>query len=435
MLDTNWSRHLGLLAALGVLATACAQQPEAPQPPPQVETEPPRSPAEDGGDGVLKLGYVLPETGELAFLGPPMVQASRYAIQQINDAGGVLGEPVPDIVGGDEAGNEQVANQAADRLLAEDVDAIIGAAASAMTLAIIDKVTGAGVVMCSGSNTAPTLTDYDDDGFYFRTAPTDRLQAPVLADTIVGDGHANVAVVARADEYGQSLADVTAEALEESGATVALSTTYAPDTTDFNATVQQLAGANPDAVVVIAFEEGAQLIRTMIERGLGPDRVGVYGTDGLRSEELPNTVAPGNPGALADMKGTAPAPAEGDPGFLDALRDFAPDLQETTFAGQSYDCVNIVALAAEQAGTDDPSVFKDEVVEVTKDGTACTSFEECKRLLADGEDIDYNGASGPLDFVDAGEPASGTYEVWTYNEQGQLQTLDTVESRLPEAEA
>ncbi len=377
------------------------------------------------GDGTLKLGYVLPQTGQLAYLGPPQIQAASYAVSQINGAGGVLGQQVPDLVAGDESDQAAVANQSADRVLAAGVDALIGAAASGQSLAIIDKVTGAQVVQCSGSNTAPNFTDYDDAGYYFRTAPSDALQGPVLAETVVADGHSNVAIVARADDYGVGLAQATAQALEEAGATVALNQTYDPAAQNFDAVVQQIQAAQPDAAVVIAFEEGAQILQGMVEAGIGPDAIGVYGADGLRSEELPELVAPNDPAVLAGMKGTAPASAENQE-FISNLKAFAPELTEVQFAPQVFDCVNIIALAAEVAGTDDPSVFKDEIVGVTKDGTQCSAFAECRQLIADGQDIDYQGASGPLDFIPAGEPGTASIEIYGYNQQGDLQTLNTV---------
>ena len=119
-------------------------------------TTPTSSGAAKIGDGSLKVGYVLPETGQLAFLGPPQIDGLKYAVQQINAAGGVLGKPIPAPVSGDEAGDASVAQQSADRVLASGVQVVIGAAASGMTLAIINKVIGANVVECSGSNTAPT---------------------------------------------------------------------------------------------------------------------------------------------------------------------------------------------------------------------------------------------------------------------------------------
>ncbi|HLU54989.1 MAG TPA: ABC transporter substrate-binding protein [Pseudonocardia sp.] len=395
------------------------------------EEQPPSDGAEptaaSGGDGTLQIGYVLPQTGQLAFLGPPQIEAARYAISEINAAGGVLGQPIPEPAAGDESDQAAVAQQSADRVLAAGVDALIGAAASGRSLDIIDRVTGSQVVQCSGSNTAPTFTDYEDGGFYFRTAPSDALQGPVLAETIVADGHSNVAIVARADDYGAGLAEATANALQEAGATVALNEAYDPNAQNFDALVQQIQGSNPDAVVVISFEEGAQIIQGLLEAGLGPNAIGLYGSDGIRSEELPSLVSPNNPAALAGMKGTAPA-SEENAQFIEGLRAFAPDLVETQYAPQVFDCVNIVALAAEAAGSDAGPAIAAEVVNVTRDGTQCSSFAECKQLLDSGQDIDYQGASGPLDFVPAGEPGSASIEVYGYDESGTLTTLDIVAS-------
>ena len=383
---------------------------------------------EKDGDGQLKFGYVLPETGPLAFLGPPQIQSMKFAIAAINADGGVLGKPIPAVVSGDEAGQEAVAAQSADRVLNSGVDAIIGAAASGMSLAFIDRVTGDGVVQCSGSNTAPTFTDYDDGGFYFRTAPSDALQGPILAKTVLGDGHKRVALVARADDYGKGLLDATKKALEKGGATVVVSETYDPKATNYDQVVQKVKDSKPDATVVISFEEGAQILQGLIEAGLGPDQIGVYGADGLRSEELPALVSPKDPARLAGMKGTAPASAANKQ-FVAELKKFAPSLKELQFAPQVFDCVTTIALAAEQAKSDDPGKFAKEMVGVTKDGEKCNSFATCKKLIAAGKDIDYDGVSGPLDFTDAGEPGQATIEVYTYNDKGQLQTLRTEVSK------
>jgi branched-chain amino acid transport system substrate-binding protein len=383
------------------------------------------------GDGELQFGYVLPETGQLAYLGPPQIESLKFAIQTINDAGGVLGKPVPAVVSGDEAGQEAVAAQSADRVLAAGVDAIIGAAASGMSLSFIDRVTGAGVVQCSGSNTAPTFTDYEDDGFYFRTAPSDVLQGPVLADVVRDDGHDRVALIGRADDYGRGLLDATRKGLEDRGATVTLAETYDPRATNFDQVVQRVENSGPDAAVVIAFEEGAQILQAMIESGLGPDRIGVYGADGLRSEELPSLVAPNQPERLAGMKGTAPASASNEK-YVNDLKKFAPQLNELQFAPQVFDCVTTIALAAEKARSDDPGAYVKEMNGITRDGEKCTTFAACKELLADGRNIDYDGVSGPLDFTDKGEPGQATIEVYGYNDEAQLRTLRTETSKVQE---
>jgi len=408
------------LAALGLLAAACGDGSGG-------EAASGSTPKLIG-DGTLKVGYVLPETGQLAFLGPPQIQALKLAIKQINAEGGVLGKQIPDPVAADEAGDQAVAQQSADRVLASGVQAVIGAAASGMTLVIIDKITGAKVVECSASNTAPTFTNYQDSGYYFRTAPSDALQGPVLADTVVSDGHSNIAIVARADDYGKGLADATAKSMQQAGATVALKDIYDPNATNFNASVQKVVNAKPDAVVVISFEEGKQILKGLIEAGYGPSKVGVYGADGLRSEELPKLVNPKNPSVLAGMKGTAPASAE-NAQFVNSLKQFAPGLKELQFAPQAYDCMTTIALAAEQAQTNDPAVFKNAMVGVTRDGTKCSTFAACQRLINAGTNIDYQGVSGPLNFIAAGEPGEATIEVYSYDKSGKLQSVKTVQSR------
>jgi len=422
MFTTKWLGSRTGFAVLGLLAAACGGG----------------GGEEAGGGGgatpsliaggTLKVGYVLPETGQLAFLGPPQIQGLKFAVKQINDEGGVLGRQIPDPAAADEAGDQAVAQQSADRVLASGVQAVIGAAASGMTLSIIDKITGANVVECSASNTAPTFTAYNDRGYYFRTAPSDALQGPVLADTIVADGYSRVAIVARADDYGKGLADATAKSLRAAGATVALNNIYDPNATNFDASVQKVVNAKPDAVAVIAFEEGKQILKGLIEAGYGPKKVGVYGADGLRSEELPKLVDPQNPAVLAGMKGTAPASAE-NAQFTNALKRFDPGLKELQYAPQAYDCMTVIALAAEQANTNDPRVFKNAMVGVTKDGTKCSTYAACRKLINAGTNIDYQGVSGPLDFIAAGEPGEATIEIYRYDKSGKLLTVKTVQSR------
>ncbi len=368
----------------------------------------------------LKLGYLLPETGPLAYLGPPEIRATEFAVQTINDAGGVLGEPIPDLVDGDEAGDQAIASQSADRLLSEGVHAIMGAASSSMTLAVIDKVTAEGVAMCSAANSAPALTEHDDDGYYFRTNPSDALQGPAIAELIVADGHSRLAVIARQDDYGTGLSKATSDAFEQAGGQVVTEAGYDPNATTFDAVVRKVAASDADAIVVISFEEGKQVLKGLIESSLGPQDVGVYIAGGLVSEKLGELVSPNQPQVVRGLKGVSPA-AEVNEDFIAELKEFAPELEETQFAPQAFDCVIVTALAAEAAGSPDAAEFKDAIIDVTRDGQKCTSFEECAGLLADGTDIDYDGPSGPLDFTSDAEPDSANMEIYEWDRQGRMQ--------------
>ncbi|WP_033303578.1 ABC transporter substrate-binding protein [Nocardiopsis alkaliphila] len=373
----------------------------------------------DGGDGggdsageEFTYGIIYPQTGALAFLGPPQIAAAEYAISEINDAGGILGTEVPAIVEGDEAGDGAQANEAANSLVNSDVNAVIGAAASGMTQAIYDTITGSEIVQCSGSNTAPDLTDIDDGGYFFRTAPSDLMSGPVMARQIVEKNQLSVAIVARADDYGNGYMQAVQDELEALGAEVVLTETYDPDATNFDSVVNAVSGEEPEAVALISFEEGAQVIAELLESGVEGDQL--YITDGLNSPELGSTVNEDDPSIVDGITGVAPG--ADNPEFNEGLREFEPDLDAFQFSPQVFDCVTAIALAAESAESVDPSVYVEHLPEISRpEGTECSSFEECRDLLADGEDIDFQGTSGNIDFDDNGDPTAATFEIFGFD--------------------
>ena len=238
------------------------------------------------GDGVLTIGTLLPETGSLAFLGPPEIAAAKLGINEVNAAGGFNGQDVVLVEGDSGDVDNGIANQTVDRLLQANVDAIIGAASSSVTLTVIDKIVSAGVVQFSPANTSTALSTYDDKGLYFRNAPSDFLQGNVLAEVVAGDGHATVALLVLDDPYGESLADQLEESLAASGSEVVARVVYDPAATTFDAEVQEVAAEDPDAVILIGFEESSRVLTTMIEEGIGPQDVAVYGVDGNTGNAL-----------------------------------------------------------------------------------------------------------------------------------------------------
>ncbi len=432
-------RLLAILMAFSLLAAACGNDDDDDAAvDPGDDTE---EPGDNGDDpeidddpidvdfdtDTLTLGTLLPETGDLAFLGPPMVEAVNMAVRDINDAGGVLGNDVV-LETGDSGTDPGVANTTVDRLLGSvGVNAIVGAAASGISNAVVDKITGSGIVQCSPSNTAASLSNAGVDGYYFRTAPSDDLQGPTLAEVVLGDGHANVAVIVRADDYGVGFGDSIVETLEASGATVVYDDAYDPRATNFDAEVQAIAAESPDAVVLISFEEGVQIIQTMIEEGVGPADVPLYIADGLASGDLGERIDPGNPSVAAAINGTQPsaAPEAGAAFFPDAFAEFAPDV-DVIYSSQAYDCTMLIALAAEQAGTADPAAIRDNMESVSgPGGTECSTFAECKELIDAGEEIDYQGASGPIDF-DGSDPSIASYDIFVYDDEGEQQVIEQV---------
>lgn len=419
-------RAAAVLATATLVLTACGGETETNSGDEPATSESPDSseaPAAKG-DGTLNIGALLPQTGDLAYLGPPEFAGVDLAIQEINEAGGVLGKEIGSFKADSGDGTPDIAGASVDNLLNDNVDVIIGAAASSVSLSVIDKITGAGVVHFSPANTAAAFDTYDDKGLYFRTAPSDRLQGQVLGNMAVEDGFTNVAIMARQDAYGEGLAEQTRTTLEEKGATVSEFILYNADAQNFTAEVNKVAASKPDAIVLIAFNETTKIIPQLISKGVGPQDVQLYFVDGNMADYSTENFD------LEGVKGTFPAPGEVDESFNDRLLEIDPDLKDFTYGPQSYDAVMMTALAAIAAGDDSGEAIASELVNVSKDGTQCATFEECAQLLEDGEDIDYEGASGPVDLNDTGSPNKATIGIQLYGKGNKYKQVDSVSGVL-----
>jgi branched-chain amino acid transport system substrate-binding protein len=381
-------------------------------------------------DGVLKLGTILPQTGNLAFLGPPEFAGVDLAVKEINDAGGVLGEDVEVFDGDSGDTTTNIAVTTADEQLARGVDAIIGAASSGVSLTFIDKVTGAGVIHFSPANTSPTFTTYDDNGLYFRTAPSDLFQGAVLAELAANDGSTKPAVLALQDAYGEGLANAFTNNFTNAGGSLALDPIiYDPQAASFEAEVGAVAAANPDAVVLIGFEESKKIVQELIKQGIGPDKVQLYLVDG----NLSNTLGDGLPdGILEGTKGTLPG-AQASDEFQAALLEVDPELKDFSYAAESYDAVTVIALGAAAAGSDCATEIAAQLQAVTNDGTVCTDYADCLAKLEAGEDIDYDGQSGPIALDENGDPARATMGVYVYGADNQYTANDFIQGDVPSA--
>jgi ABC-type branched-subunit amino acid transport system substrate-binding protein len=400
---------------------------------------PPVAPDKNGGRktgaATLVLGALLPQTGKLAQLGPPMIKGALMAERDINLAGGVNGKPIKLIVKDDGGGNtDDIAKASADQLINNDkVAGIIGAAASGTTKSVIDKITSSGTAECSPSNTGSDLTTKPDEGLYFRTAPPDNLQAQALAKAISDDGHQKVAVLAQNSDYGTGFVKFLKPDLESAGAKVANVTTYDPGGTSFDSEIGKVAAAKPDAIVLIGYpEDGGLVLKGMIQKGIGPKDVPIYVTDGMQSNTLYQAVDKANPAVTSGIKGTAAsaAPTNGSKFFPAAFKTFAPGVTSPIYSSQSYDCVILMALAAQQAKSNAPYDIAKLMGEVSKgkdaSATKCSTYADCVALIKKGTSINYEGASGALDFSAYGEPSAGQFDIYTFGADGKYTTTSSV---------
>jgi len=406
--NLGW-RSVAVLSATCLALAACGDN----------KTDNPSAGATTGGavagDGVLKIGTILPQTGSLAFLGPPEFAGVDLAIKDINANGGVLGKPVQiqHMDSGDTS--TDIATQSVNKLLTDKTDVIIGAASSSVSLSVIDKITGAGVVEISPANTSTAFTTYNDHGLYFRTAPPDTLQGRVLGDLIVQDGNQTTGLLVLNDSYGVGLAQNAKAEIESGGGKVVESVTYDPKAADFSADVAKIKQANPDAIAIIGFDETKKIVPKLVEAGLKTKKW--YFVDGNIADYSKDFPA----GTLNGYKGTQPG-AETKADFKQQLLGVNKDLKDFNYAAESYDATVVAALAALEAGSDNPGEIAKHLITVSKGGEKCTTFKQCADLIKSKKDIDYDGVSGPISFNDAGDPAEATIGVYTYGADNKLTT-------------
>lgn len=401
---------IALVGASALVLSGCAA----------AETEEPAGTTEDLA---LTIGTALPVTGNLAFLGPPEIAGVDYAKSVINAAD--LGITL-DVIQGDSGDTDNKAYETEiPRLLGEDVSAIIGAASSGTSLQFIDQVVGDGVIQFSPANTSAAFSTYDDNDLYWRTAPSDVLQGEVLGNLIAEDGNETLGMIVLNDSYGTGLASFTKAAFEAAGGEVVAESTYNTGDTTFDAQISEVLAADPDAIALITFEEVSTMIPSIVS-SFPADKL--YFVDG----NLKNFGTDFAAGTLTGAKGTLPGLS------IDTIADFTSGLQEYwtgegndeledfSYAAESYDAVILIALAALEAGSTEGVDIAAKLQEVsggTGDGETCTTFEECAAIIIDGGTADYDGISGPITFDEVGDPTEATIGVYQFGEDNNYSAL------------
>ncbi|MFC4015220.1 ABC transporter substrate-binding protein [Nonomuraea purpurea] len=379
-----------------------------------------------GGDGVLRLGVLVPWSGDLQFFNRPMAAGVRLAVNEINAAGGVFGRDVSEVETDSGDSTTDLHLQALNMLITGGSDVVIGPITSSMSLELIDQAKSAGVAQISPTATADQLSDADDDGLFFRMVAPDSIQGDVLAKLIAADGGRRVGVLALDDPYGTGLSERIRRSLENRGITDLHAETYDTFDTSYTTEVKNIKDSAPDTIVVVGRTETAAVARELVRQGLGVDRHKWYFVDGNLSfygRGLPR-------GTLTGVKATM-AGAEVTDAFRRRLASFDPGVTDFKYAPEAYDATIVAALAALAAGRDDPKSIARAMADVTRGGERCTDFRTCARLLASGEDIDYDGASGPIDFTDRGDPATAPIGIYQYKATNTYISLSHELGELP----
>lgn len=357
-----------------------------------------------GGDSLeMGLGTILPLTGDLAAVGPSMQSGATLAVDQVNECGALTINQTNE----DGATDPNVGAQAADKLINTDnVSTIVGAAASAVSFAVVDPAAQNSVVQISPSSTSPDFTDYEDNGYFFRTVPSDNLQAVVLSQIAQDEGYETVNVLALNDDYGQGIADTFESVFEGE---IAQNVAYNPQGTTFDSEAGQVAEGDPDAILLVGFPEtGTSIMQAFAEQGtLG--EIPILLTDGLTTEEFPPLLADAGIEA-EDVRGTRPFAEGASTGFYTESYEGA-DFEEAEpgiFSANTYDAVMLSALAASAAGDASGQAIQENLQAVSEGGTEVTAEGICDGLeqAANGEDVNYEGAAGSQDLDENGDVTS-----------------------------
>ena len=380
-----------------------------------------------GSSDALIIGTLLPQTGSLAYLGPPEIAGVGLAIKEINEAGGVLGnDVVQEDADSSDADHAEVATQSVTDLLSKKVQVIIGAASSSVTLNVVDDITAAKVVQISPANTATKLSGYSP--YYFRTAPPDTVQGAALGNLITGDGHSNVGILVFNDDYGTSLRDVVQETVEGAGGTITYGLKgqeFDPAASSFDSDITALLATNPDSVVVLAFEQTKQIIPALVGAGVDPSTI--YLVDGNTADYS----ADFQPGTLEGAQGTIPGAFPSDE-FQARLKTVDANLKDFAYGPESYDATILAALAAVKGkGTDGETIQKNlAAVSGANGGEECKSFADCVKLLDDGKDIQYKGQAGVGPFNADNDPSSAFIGVYKYGNDNKNVWVTAVEGSV-----
>ncbi len=355
----------------------------------------------------VKLGMSFGYTGPLESLAPDMTSGVELAMKEVSDSGLLLDGAT---VVGEKADSTCIdaaaAVTAAERLVTEGVKGIVGGMCSGETIATLERVgLPNGLVMISPSATSPALSTIEDGGFFFRTSPSDARQGEVMADIVLEHGINSVAVTYTNNDYGKGLADSFEAAFKAKGGTVTTNSAHEDGKADYAAEVAALDAAGGDALVVVGYVDqgGSGVVRGALDAGAFDTFVF---PDGMVAQSLVDRFGT----ELATSFGQNPAAeGEGRDKYIELAKAAGYD-GSSAFSAESYDAAALILLAMQAAGSSDPKVYKDKILDVANaPGEPILPGELGKalELLKAGQDIDYVGATA-VELVGPGESA-GTY--------------------------
>ncbi len=359
-------------------------------------------------DGRLTIGVMLPPSASL--LRESLALGSERAVDEINAAGGSFGGDVR-LVTVDEGDTVASARVAIEDLLDDDVDAIVGPASSVIALSTLQTIVSNDVLACSPTATSLALDAFPDDGLLFRTVPSDSMQAAAIAQVAEETGVQSVAVVYVDDAYGRPFADAVSAELASVSVNVADSVGFASGDGELENELASVLASDPSVIILLASStDGARFLEALSDSS-STQIPTVIVNDALRSSESAQRLASLRPDVREKILGVAPQAESGDPA--------APFDPRGPYATNAFDCVTLIALAAQFAQSDLAGDIAAAMSPISSGGQACRTYAICADALDDGLLIDYNGPSGITEISTlTGETTRGRFDRFVVGADG-----------------
>ncbi len=365
----------------------------------------------------VKIGFLGGFTGPLESMTPAIHKSAKLALKHVNDQGGVLdGQKIIMPNADTTCGDTAKAGAAAARLVNEEkVLALVGPLCSGATIAVAKQVAiPGGIPLVSPASTSPAITGLDDSDLVYRTVPSDLYQGSVMASLLLSKGIKNLAISYVDNDYGRGLAGALSKAYTAKGGKIAANQAHEEGKADYRTHIRSLATSGVDTLVVLAYANGSgqTIIRQAVESG---DFDQFVGGDGMVNDTLIGAIGADK---LRGMIATKPGVPDTTGARVFKKLAWGDDLNPTaTFAAQSYDAAFLLALAIEKNGSAEREGLSKALRAVaTAPGEVILpgQWQKAKALLKAGKEINYEGATGSLEFDKAGDVSGVIIELGVY---------------------
>jgi neutral amino acid transport system substrate-binding protein len=388
-----------------------------------------------GGSG-LKIGALLPATGDLSSIGQPMLTVVPLLVETVNGCGGVNGQPVT-LVTEDDQTDPTAGAEAMSKLAEVDrVAGVVGSFASSVSQAAVDIAVRNRVMLISPGSTSPEFTkraqNGDFNGYWARTAPPDTYQAQALAKLAREKGFTTASTVVINNDYGvgfeqefdQSFAKLGGKVINQKNPT-----RYDPKAPTLATEAAAAFAGNPEAVAAVLYAEtGSLLLQSAYEQGLLQGKQ-ILLTDGVYSDDFPQQVGKTRDGKYILSGAIGTVPGANGPALAEFTQFWKSETNKpvSAYVPHTWDAAALLALAAQAAGNNTGEGIQEKIREVSNaPGTEVTDVCEGLKLLQEGQEINFQGASGDVDIDEQGDVV-GSYDVWTVKDNGELAVTGKVD--------